>query len=264
MVYDPNNPTGGSTYYGDPTGATGYSAPTPTPFQSAYDTYINSGQAQNAFDQLQLQTNANNRNLGATYAKQGLTAGGLQNDFAGSMGDLNYQLGTNAINQGAIPRQTAYQNLLEQLAGQMLGVNQDQAQSQAQQQQRQLTSQAVAAGATMGNGLRMGTASVQRDLANTLQGNQIGYNREFAGEEENKAQLADRSKQLQLEADNLGMKPAQLTAQLNNSLALLGLNTFMTAGDLMDGLAKGKLDAQAIYYAAIQAAGQYATANPKG
>jgi hypothetical protein len=257
MVYDP----AGGAYYGDPSGGQQVAPAQPSPFQTAYNTYI-TGQGP-ALNQIALGQAGDQRNLGFTYAKQGVTAGGLQNDYAANMGDAQYNLANNALQQGAIPRQTDYQNLLEQLASQMLGVNQDQAQSQAQQQQRQLTSQSVANGATMGNGLRLGTASIQRDLANTMQGNQIGYNREFAGEEENKAQLADRAKQLQLEATNLGMKPAQLSAQLNNSLALLGLNTAMNAGDLMDGLAKGDLQAQAIYYAAIQAAGQYATAGGK-
>lgn len=239
-------------------GSTPAPAPQPDPFQTAYNTYLTG--AQPTLQQITLGQDADRRNLGYNFAKEGISAGGLRNSYESAMGDLGVQSGSNAIDLAAIPRQMDYQSLLQSLAQQMLGVSNDTAESGAAQKLASLRSDAVANGASQGYGFRSGKEFNARDLANTLAGNSIQFNRENAGYVENKAQLQDRKAQLELEAGNLGMKPAQLRAQLDNSLAMLGLNTAMTTDDLLDGLRKGDLQALAIYNAAIQAGGQYATA----
>ncbi len=255
--------------WGNPQGQAGFGpttspsggVQTPDPYTTAYNTYLTG--AQPDLQQIQLDQDAARRNMGYNFAKQGLSAAELQNQYGMSMGDLAQQSGDNAIQLGAIPRQMDYQSLLQSLAGQMLGVSNDSAQSQSAQQLASLRSGAVANGAAQSQGFRTGKDFNARDLANTLAGNSIQFNRENAGYIENKAQLQDRKAQLELEAQNLGMKPAQLKTQLDNSLAMLGLNTQMTSDDLLDGLRKGDLTALSIYNSIIQSAGQYATATKK-
>lgn len=245
---------------------------TTSPFQAATNAYLAAAQPDLA--KLQLQNNGFNRNMGFAYQGQGLQQQQLQNQYQSQLGDVNAQLGSNAISQAGADRLIPYYDQLSGLADQTLasqmrdfGVQEDQSRLVSRKDQAANISDATSRGAITAPGTGQQRGFIDESLTNSLRSimegkNQatIGNTKEKLGYEENKAKARDQKAQLVLEAQNLGTKPEQLRASLQNGLAQLGLQTMMTVDDLMDGLAQNNLQALSIYNSAIQQGGQYATA----
>lgn len=219
----------------------GVSAPKPTPLQTAAGAY--QAAAMPDLLQLQLSNNAYTRGLGYAYQGQGLDAGGMNLDYQSQLGDVNTQIGQNAVDLAAANRQIPYLNKMQELGQQLLGL-------QAGKDTRSLNSQATAQGAFVSSGANDQRKDIYANLVNALGQSETQY-------DERRASAMDSAKKLQLEASNLGLKPGQLKAQLDNGLAKLGLKTAMSVDDLMDGLAKNDLTAKKIYATIIANAQQY-------
>lgn len=221
--------------------------PPPSPLQTAFGAYL--GASQPDLLSLQLSNNAYNRGIGYAYQGQGLDAGGLNLNYQSQLGDVNTQIGQNRIDLAAAQRQIPYLNRMQELANQAMGMK-------AGTDTRNLNSTAAAQGAFVSQGANDQRRDIYGNLANSLATSNTQY-------DERRSAATDSASKLQMEADNLGLKPGQLKAQLDNGLAKLGLNTAMSVDDLMDGLAKNDLTALKIYYSILQSAQQYAGAFPK-
>lgn len=194
---------------------------------------------------------------------QGLLAfnqGALQQDANAQLAKLNLGPEYDAIQRNANLRGIGSIQELDKLAYQALGVQAGQfdlgrkeAWQQAYTQGRNVRSDATVRGAVGGRGYKFSMDEIQRGLANQLQnidfqaeGAKINALEGQVGRKEQIAQLEDRNKMLDIKAKEYGIDKQQIEANLQQGLAKLGIDNFMSTNQLLDALNSNDLQKQAI------------------
>lgn len=233
-----------------PVATGGTYSPTAQTFKSAFG--LAQAGAAPQFAQQQLNYQSGMRGIGDAYYGGGLDAGGQQLQYQGNLQDLLTQQGSNAIDLAAAQRQDPYYAQLQALSGQgyqnqmgALGLTRD-------TNLADLLSAQTAAGSTQTRGNRQQKGFINQDYGLGAQLAGINQQKDQLSLGEQRAQAKDRASQLNLEAQNLGTKPALLRAQLDNALAQTGLKTKMSVDQLMDGLASNDLNTVNLYNQLLQ------------
>lgn len=254
---------------------TGGGATYPTA-QTTFQNYVNQGMVQNAptFSQYQLANNAGLRNLAYGQAGYGLDTSNAGLNYTSGSRDLQTQMALNGIDLRAAQRQPG---LIDQLLGldnqdfglqrKDYGIQRADAGLTAKQNVQNLFEQATGMGAMMSQGRRQRQGNIYENLVNQLGHIGVAEDRTGIAQDKNtlnateqKQQAQDRIATLQTTADRLGMKPDELKAQLDNTLAKLGLNNTISTESLLDGLANNDLQSKQLLMNILSQAGQYATA----
>lgn len=249
-------------FWSTPQRAPGVQAPAPGT-QTTFQNYVNQGLAYNAptFSQYQLSQNAGLRNIAYGNAGYGLDTGNANLDYISQLRDLGLQSGSNAIDLAAAQRQPALIDQLLGLDNKDFGIQRDDANLTAKQNLEDLLSNATANGSMITSGRATKQGEIYGALMNQLGHIGVSQDKNTLNATEQKAQAQDRINTLQLTASRLGMKPDELKAQLDNTLAKLGLNHAMSTEDLLDGLANNDLQSKQLLMQILSQAGQYAVAS---
>jgi hypothetical protein len=180
----------------------------------------------------------------------------LNDQYQNALAGLGLQNQGIDVTQAGNLRTIDYYNHLQDLASQLLGVNQEDTKNAATTATRNVNSSATARGAFNAPGTGWQRDDIQSDLASTLQQLQLGYDKESAGYSEGISNLYEQNQMLDLQAQQLGLNSDQLRTQLDMGLARLGLDTTLSINDLMGKLASGSVQdqmlANQIFMAALQ------------
>lgn len=196
--------------------------------------------------------------VGLAGANQQLRTGYLNEDFTRGNQRLDIQRDALGIDRGANQRNLGYLNQLEGFANRLLGIQTDDAWATAAQAQRQANSSATARGAMNAPGIGRTMGDIAGQLDRTGQSNQLGFDREIANINNQRAQTKDQAATLDLRARELGLDRADLQTSLDRGLAQLNLDTYVNTNDLLDAMASNDIDrrmiAEQIFRSAIDSA----------
>lgn len=200
--------------------------------------------------------------IGFAGANQQMRTGYLNEDFARGNQRLDIQGDALGIDRRANGRNLGYLDQLEGFANRLLGVQTKDAWATANQSQRQANSSATARGAMNAPGIGRTMEDIAGQLDRTGESNRLGFDRELANINNQRAQTKDQAATLDLRARELGLDRADLQTSLDRGLAQLNLDTFMSTNDLMDAMASNDIDrrmiAEQIFRSAIDSADIFA------
>lgn len=280
-MFDKNTPTGKAFSQGRPLPGTVAADP--------YLSFLNTQNAANVAGLNQFSRNTN-RDVLEQNSQYNFGARGLNEDFGFSNRLNNLDIAGNQIDRNAAQRVLnsgglydvqqqgldASRGLLgRELANQMRGFGFDQstATRAAKTNLRGSISDAAARGAAQNEGLRnkvtdiygnlydqFGQINVGREGARiSNERGKISLNNQQAGLTENKAQARDRTAQIDLQAQRLGISGEQLRNNLTRGLEKLGIDKRVNTNALIDGLmsksAETKQQALQLYYQALDYGG---------
>lgn len=227
-------------------------------FQNNLSSYMAGAGPQ--YDQLDAQRNTLLRNGQYGMANAGLDNQALNLQYQGNLGDANTAIGQNQIALSAAQRQPGVLDSLDEVQQRMFGTQREGYGLAAGRDFRQTQSSATAAGARQTGGTRQAYGDIYANLVNQLTGVDEQNQQFNINSAESKAAAKDRIDTLQLEANNLGMKPEQLQSMLQVQLQRAGLDSAKAYGDLMDGLRNNDADSMKLYYSLLQQAQAYTNA----
>lgn len=226
--------------------------------QQALDFY--SGLAGPQMAGLQQQSGLLAGQLGQTQAGYDIARGALQQGAAADLAKVNLGPEYDAITRGTIYRQMVGLNAADKLAYQMLGqqfkgfdLQNKEAWQNAQRGQWQNRSQGTAKGAVGSRGYNERMTNIQQDLANQLQN--VGINREQArltavqganSRAEQKAQLDDQNKMLDIKAKEYGIDKSKVAANLSEGLAKLGIDNVTNVNEILNMLNSNDIQQRAL------------------
>lgn len=243
-------------------------APTPTPIAPLRPSPEEQG-LQNA---LNLYTGFQGPNLAQNTLTQGRLAGQLgytDAQFGLDTNQLNQQAGFDrsriglsregvGVDRASLDRQIGVNSQLQNLANQLLGLNKTELGKDYNTSQRKLLSNATARGAvSFGQGFADDRADIYGKLLLDTQRGDVEQKKSDINYSENKAQLEDRKKQVDLRAKGLGIDAAELESRLSSGLQKLGVDRFFRWQDIMDAMQSNDLQrraiAEQIYQQALEA-----------
>lgn len=231
-----------------------------TGYQQALNYY--QGQAEPQLAYLNLQGTQAQNKLGQFYAAKDLAASqlGSGRNFA----NQDYGLGMErlGLQRGAVGVDTDYYHTLQNLAGNMLGLNQLDINTQYNTGVRNQMSQAIAAGAVQskGNVSNLADLFMNKNISmGKLQGN---YDAQMAGYDRQLKLNTNQLAQLDITAKELGLSREKALSSISQGLAKLNLDAVLHAGDLMDALQSNDFERQQIALQIIHAASDAAPGFP--
>lgn len=196
--------------------------------------------------------------LGYTDAQYGLDTGQLNTQAGFDRSRIGLSREGIGVDQNAINRQIGVNSQLQNLANQLFGLNRTELDKDYNTSQRKLLSNATAKGAvSFGQGFAKDRADIYGKLLLDVQRGDVEKNKSDVNFGENKAQLEDRRKQLDLRAKGLGIDAGELESRLSNGLQRLGVDRFFRWQDIMDAMQSNDLQrraiAEQIYQQALEA-----------
>lgn len=230
------------------------------------------------------------------FAEQNFTTqqGILQSQHGIDLARLGLEQSGIGIEKGAANRQIGNANILESLARQLLGntqkgldidlqslaTNERSSNQQFAAEKRQAMSSAASRGAMNAPGIGRTTNELSNQLwnRNELIGQDrqrvglgreranLGFERERVGLNEQKAAAKDRLATLDLRSQGLGLDRKTLQNNLDQGLAKLGLDQWVTTNDLLDAMNSSDLQqravAEQIYRQALEYSDFFANLDP--
>lgn len=220
--------------------------------------------------------------LGTTQAGYDLAVGAAQQGAAADLAKVNLGPQYDAIERAGNLRQMGVLDQQGNLAYRMLGsqfqgfdLQKLQSWQDAAKHQHAAMSDATARGAVTGRGIKRTFGDIQHDLANQLTG--IDINKYQATNQaqsqqltrnEQKAQLEDRNKTLDIKAKEYGIDRSKIQANLEQGLARLGIENSVTVNQILDALNSNDVQRMGIAHQIFNDAMTYSdffmTTNPAG
>lgn len=165
--------------------------------------------------------------------------------------DLNTQ-------RRGIGRDLRFSRREEEIARQMLANTQAQTNQGALEQTQAARNEAVAGGSMLAPGINTDLTNIYGNLVLDRQANQLGFDRDLLGIRQQRGHLRDQRRQLDTQAQRLGLTRDQLQNSLQQGLTNLRLDGVMNMSDLLMAMndttsRRGQL-ANDIFMQALQAA----------
>lgn len=193
--------------------------------------------------------------LGLLEANTAQQSGLLQSQHGLGMQGIGLQQQGIGIDRNANNRQLGNIDQLQNLAKQLLHNQFRTTDLQASGQRRGAMSDATARGAMNTPGIGHTLHDINKGAGLAKRGQRLGYQQQAVGFREDRAQVADRNKQLDLRASQLGLDRQGLQNSLDQGLARLQLDQWVGVNDIMDKMQSADLQermiAEQIYRAAL-------------
>lgn len=199
--------------------------------------------------------------VGLLEASRGQQTGYMQQDYNTGLARLGLSEQQLGISRDQLTRQGTNLDAFRRLAGEGYGLTEQGLNLQRGQQERGIVSSATSAGAIGSPGLGQGLRDIAAqfglgmdELSLRERGDTLQYN-------QSKANIADSNKQLDIQAQQIGLSRDQLKTELERGMERLGLSTTMSVADLMSKFNSSNIQDQVVamqvYNAAIQNSDYY-------
>lgn len=231
--------------------------------QAALDAFT--GMAQPDYANLANQRAGLQRGIGDALASRDMQLRFGREDYANQMARNGLGVQGLGVDRAAAQRAGVNVDALMALAGQMLQNQLGSTRLGADIRTRGQKSDATARGAFVTQGNRDALSDISKQLGFDEGRLNIGYQQDMIGLKEQKAQAADRNKQLDMKAKELGLQRNELKTALQQGIERLNMGAYVDVNSIMDKLASTDIQertiAEQIYRQALDYAGVFAS-NP--